>query len=136
MTTQTSVVLNDGQSTPVAKTFLARGADLRLATWKDTSSGISIGMPTITLSNKDSDGNNGAFRVEVRIKVPVLETISGDAGGYTPSPKVAYNMFFKGEFVCPSRATLQNRKDLVAFAKGLLAHAVLSETVVDFDPPN
>jgi hypothetical protein len=31
---------------------------------------------------------------------------------------------------------LQNRKDLVAFAKGLLAHAVLSETVVDFDPPN
>lgn len=136
MSLQSNVVINDGQTVPVAKTFLPRGADAALAIWKDTSPGISIGMPGITLSNRESEGSNGAYRVEVRLTIPVLETISGDAGGYTPSPKVAYKMFFKGEFVSPSRATLQNRKDLVALAKNLLADAVISETIVDFNPPN
>lgn len=136
MSAQSNIVINDGQTTPVAKTFSARGADLHLATWKDTSSGISIGMPTITISNKEQDGSNGAYRVEARITVPVLETISGDAGGYTPSPKVAYKMFGKVELVSPNRATLQNRKDLVAFVKNLMAHTIVTETLVDFNPAN
>jgi len=136
MSQQTSLVLNDGQTTPVAKTFSARGADMSLATWKDISSGIAIGNPVITLSNKDSEGNNGVYRVEARVTLPVLEVISGDAQGYTASPKIAYKMFGKVELVSPNRATLQNRKDLLAFVKNLLAHAVMTETSVNFDPPN
>lgn len=136
MSAQTNLVLNDGQTTPVAKTFSARGADLSLATWKDTSSGIAIGMPHITLSNKETDGSSGVFRVEARVTIPVLEVISGDQGGYTPSPKVAYKMFGKVELVSPNRATLQNRKDLRAFVANLMAHSVITETFVNFDPPN
>jgi hypothetical protein len=136
MSAQTNLVLNDGQTTPVAKTFSMRGADLGLAVWKDVSGGISIGVPTITLKNVESDGNAGTYKCELRILLPVLETISGDAGGYTPSPKVAYKMFGKAELVAPSRATLQNRKDILAFLKNALAHSVMSETFVDFNPPN
>jgi hypothetical protein len=135
MSAQSTIVLNDGQTTPVAKSFLPRGAELRLAHWKETSGGISIGMPMITLSNKETTGSGGVSRTEARILLPILETISGDAGGYTPSPKVAYAMFFKGEFVCPARSTLANRKDILAFAKNLLAHAVMSEAVVDLNYP-
>lgn len=136
MSTQSNLVLNDGQATPVAKTFSARGADMQLAVWKDISSGISIGFPTVSISNKDTDGSSGAYRVEARITVPVLEVISGDAGGYTPSPKVAYRMFAKVELVSPNRATAQNRKDLRAFCANLLGNALMTETFVDFNPPN
>lgn len=136
MSVQTNLVLNDGQSTPVAKTFSARGADMALAMWKDISGGVPIGFPTITLKNTESKGSNGAYRVEARITIPVLEVISGDAGGYLAVPKVAYNMFAKVELVSPSRASLQNRKDLKAFTANLLGHATLTETFVDYNPPN
>lgn len=136
MSAQSNLVLNDGQTTPVAKTFSARGADMQLAVWKDIASGISIGFPTVTLSNKERAGSNGTYRVEARISLPVLETISGDAGGYTPSPKVAYTMFGKVELVSPNRATVQNRKDLRAFIANLLGNAVVTETFVDFNPPS
>lgn len=136
MSAQTSLVLNDGQATPVAKTFSARGADLGTAVWKDISGGISIGMPTIIMKYGESDGTNGAYRTDLRVMIPVLEVISGSDGGYTPAPKIAYKMYGRLELVSPNRATLQNRKDLVAFCKNLLAHAVVTETLVDFNPPN
>lgn len=136
MSAQTNTVLNDGQSTPVAKTFSARGADMALAVWKDVSGGISIGFPTITLSNRETDSINGTYRVEARVMLPVLETVSGDAGGYVPSAKVAYKLLGKVELIAPNRATLQNRKDLRAFVANLLDHAVITETFIDFNPPN
>lgn len=136
MSVQANLVLNDGQTTPVAKTFSPRGADMNLAVYKDISSGISLGFPTITLSTKDSDLPNGVYRVEARVTIPVLEVISGDVGGYQAVPKVAYKMFGKVELISPNRATTQNRKDLRAFVSNLLAHALTTETFVDFNPPN
>lgn len=136
MAAQANLQLYDGQTTPVLKTFSARGADLGIARYLDVSSGIAIGLPTITLSNKSTSGSSGAFRAEGRIVLPVLEAISGDAGGYTAVPKVAFNMFGKVEMVSPNRATAQNRKDLKAFVANLMAHAVMTSLFVDFDPPN
>lgn len=136
MSVQANIVINDGQSTPVAKTFLPRGADMALAKYVDTSGGISIGMPTLTIGNKVTEGANGTYRTEARLTLPILEVISGDAGGYTPAPKVAYKMFAKVELIAPNRSTLQNRKDLRALVANLLDHATISETFVDFNPPN
>lgn len=136
MSTQANLVLADGQSTPVNHTFSARGADLNLAVWKDISGGIGLGVPSITLSYKETDGTNGAWRCEARFVLPVMEVISGSDGGYTPVPKVAYKMFGKMEFIAPSRSTVQNRKDLKAYMANFLAATVASETLVDFNPPN
>lgn len=135
MGAQANLQLYDGQSTPVLKTFSARGADLGLARYLDISSGIGIGLPSITLSNRTSNGASGAYRTEGRIVIPVLEAISGDAGGYTAVPKVAFNMFSKIEMISPNRASAQNRKDLRAFTANLLAHAVWVSLFVDFDQP-
>lgn len=135
MSVQAAITINDGQTTPVAKTFSARGTQLGLASYRDVSSGVAIGQPVITISNRETGGSNGAYRVEARITIPVLEAISGDAGGYTAVPKVAYNMFGKVEMIAPNRCSLQNRKDLKAFVANLMAHAVISETFVDFNPP-
>lgn len=136
MAAQAALVLNDGQATPVARTFSARGADMKLAKWTDVSGGIGIGMGEVTLSNSQQSGSNSSYKVEGRITIPTMEVVSGSDGGYTPVPKVAFNSFAKVEIVMPNRASLQERKNILAYVKNFVAHAVFTSTVVDFDPPN
>jgi len=128
MSTQTDLVLPDGQASPVNKTFSARGASLNLAVYKDLSSGLGVGIPTITLGNRETEGNNGTYRVEGRLMLPVTETVDG-------TTRIAYKLFGKTELVAPNRATLQNRKDLVAFMAALTAHATWKALMVDFNAP-
>lgn len=127
-----NITLADGQATPVNKTFTAKRADSSIAIWKDQSSGIAIGFPVITLSVRESAS---AFRVESRITKPVLEVISGSDGGYTPSPKVAYTMLAKQEFVLPTRSVPQDRKDIRAFARNFLADAVAVNAIENLEAP-
>lgn len=137
MSQQANIQLYDGQATPVLKTFSVAGADRSLAVWEDRSSGVRIGLPTITMGNHMS-GNGakpGAFKLTARITVPVLETLSGDAGGYVAQPQVAFNMFASVTLVAPARCGLQHRKDLWAFTQNLLGHAVPKAAFVDYDVP-
>jgi hypothetical protein len=136
MGTQANIVINDGAATPVAHTFSARGADMAMAVWTNVAPGIGIGMEKATLSYRQDPSAAGSYKVEGRLTLPQMETISGSDGGYTPIPKVAFNCFAKVEFVMPNRASLQNRKDLLALTKNFLANAVWTDTVVNYDPPN
>lgn len=127
-----NLVLADGQATPVNKTFVPMDANSGLATWTERSGGISIGMPVSTLSVTMGAEVN---KVKAKVSVPVLEVISGSDGGYTPSPKVAYTVSGVVEFSFPNRATLQNRKDVRAFVRNLLADAVIQKAVEEFERP-
>ena len=127
-----NLVLADGQATPVNKTFTPMDCTSELATWTDRSSGIAIGMPNVTMSvitGKES------VRVLGKVSLPILETISGSDGGYTPSPKVAYTVMAKAELVLPNRSTLQNRKDVQAFLKNFITNAVVTKAVEEFERP-
>jgi hypothetical protein len=127
-----NLVLADGQATPVNKTFSPADCTSQLATWTDRSSGINIGFPEVTLSlTKGQD----QCKVLAKVVVPTLEVISGSDGGYTPSPKVAYQTLGKVEFVLPARSTLQNRKDVVAFVKNLLTNAVMTKITEEYERP-
>lgn len=130
MAAQSNLVLADGQATPVNKTFSANGTTGTLAKYADKSTGIAIGFPTITLSVRESAAKT---EVEKRIILPTLEVISGSDGGYTPSPKVAYNVFSKEQFVLPARCTQQNRKDILAFSKNMNAASVMQQAVHDLE---
>jgi len=127
-----NLVLADGQATPVNKTFSPADCTSSLATWTDRSSGINIGFPEVTLSlNK----GNEQMKVLAKVVVPTLEVISGSDGGYTPSPKVAYQTMGKVEFTLPARSTLQNRKDIVAFIRNLLNNAVITKATEEYERP-
>lgn len=136
MSAQANITLNDGAATPVAHTFQARGADMKLAKWTDTSAGVGLGMGVLTLTYNQSAGTNATYKVEGRVTIPVMEVISGSDGGFVPVPKVAFNLFAKFEIVIPNRASLQNRKDILAYAKNYLSSTTVSDAVVDFNPPN
>lgn len=128
-----ALTLNDGQTTPAAKTFTPMDCTSELATWTDRSSGIAIGMPTVTFSTVVKSGQT--TRIKAKVSLPVLETISGDAGGYTARPQVAYVCLGTVDFAFPERSTLQNRKDVAAFVRNFLANAVVTKAVEEFERP-
>jgi hypothetical protein len=66
----------------------------------------------------------------VKIVTPVLEQVAGSGvTGYTPPPAKAFDLVFIGEFILPERATLAQRKDILAFAKNALGHVVSQNAV-------
>lgn len=125
-----NMVLNDGQTTPVAKTFSPTDATTAMAVWNDRSGGIDIGFPQVTLSLKKLKSVN---QVKVEIQVPTLEVISGADGGYTPSPKVAYTSVGQLTFLLPVRSTLQERKNIAAFIKNSLSNAFVTGAVENLE---
>lgn len=135
MAVQANIVISDGKVAPLSHTFVARGASPKLAEYKETATGISIGMPTLTLAVKESNGDNGKTVVDGRLSLPVMEVISGADGGYTPSPKVAYTLWGVVSFTLPNRSTLADRKDILALVKNALANAAFTSAVQDLERP-
>nr|QDH90666.1 MAG: hypothetical protein H4Bulk46484e3101_000003 [Leviviridae sp.] len=127
------LVLADGQASPANKTFTPMDCTSQLATWTDRSSGIALGMPSVTLSVVSKSGQPS--KITGKVSLPVMEVISGADGGYTPSPKVAYTCIGKVELTFPDRSTLQNRKDTRAFVKNLLLDTVIQKAVEEFERP-
>lgn len=125
------IVIADGQTTPVNKTFGPDSIKNDVAQWFDRSGGIAVGYPTITTSVRPPSRNSTSRvnKVQVKIVVPVLEQVA-------PSTiwTKAYECTFTGEFLMHERATLQNRKDILAFAKNLLGHAVATNAVHNLEP--
>lgn len=126
-----AITIADGQVAPVNKTFNPDNIKNEVATWYDRSGGIAVGYPVITVSVRPPSRNSTSRvnKVTVKIVVPVLEQVA-------PSTvwTKAYETTFTGEFLMHERSTLQDRKNLLAFAKNFLAHAVAQAAVHDLEP--
>jgi hypothetical protein len=128
-----AVTLTDATPvTPVGRVFIPVDCTPQLATWKNLSSGIAIGQDTFTLSVSETSLN---INVTAKLVTPVLETVSGDVGGYAPTPKVAYEPFATIKYVLPRRSTLQQRKDLKAMLIDLISESVMTVAVEDHNKP-
>jgi hypothetical protein len=131
-----NIVLNNGEATPIAKTFSPVNIDATgVAKWSDRSNGVAIGMPAITFALKNPTKDSRVYRVTAKVTVPVLEQTSpSTATGIQPAPTLAYNLIANMEFVLPERSTLAQRKDLVAFARNYLANAaVITAAIENFE---
>lgn len=128
-----NITLADGQGTPVNHVF-TYNSEVPIATYSDKVGGIQIGEPRISLTQSRPSKSRASQKTQLKIEVPVLETISGDAGGYTPAPKVAYTMLFEGHWVAPDRSTTAQRKDLYAFVKNCVGTALLKGMIEDNAP--
>lgn len=142
MGTRTTIVINDGQATPVAHTFKPTNVVDDVNSFADVSSGIAAGFPTITLSLREpvqmksngSSTNDRMYKCVAVVDLPILEVTSASTGtGIQPAPTRAYTLKARMEFLLPERSTLQNRKDLLAYAKNLLAHSVPTAMIQDLE---
>lgn len=125
-----NIVINDGASTPVAHTFAPVTILGTMASYADRSSGISVGYPTITASLTAPSKTSRLYKARLKVVFPVLETISNSTmSGIAPAPTKAYDLTADMTFLMPERSTLQDRKDILALAKNLLANAVTTALV-------
>lgn len=123
-----TLTISDGQSTPVSHSFepvLTTGNDSKYA---DRSGGIPMGYPLVLLSQKDPQNGSRNYRMQFNIVLPTVET---DA--VTGQNVVRRTARFNGEFVLPEGSSLQERKDILAYAKNLLANAVTTAVVQNLE---
>lgn len=125
-----TVTINDGAATPVARNFAPTVIADGVATLEDRSGGIAIGFPVITTSLRRPKGGSTNYRAVAKIRFPVLEqTSASTATGIQPAPTVAYVLQGEVSFILPQRATLQDRKHVLALTKNLMAHATSTSLI-------
>lgn len=138
-----SLVVNDGQATPVAHTFTPLSIDTNgVATFVDRVSGIPIGFAKFDLSLRNPPsaqaGQNSTgrvYKVTMRLFVPTLEQTSASTStGIQPAPTKAFDHVANLQFFLPERGTTQNRADLLALISNLLSDAAVKAVITDLEP--
>lgn len=135
-----NIVINDGLATPVAHTFAPAKTQADLALLEDRVSGIYIGYNKLTFSlqrpNGASNSANRNLKLSIKIETPKLETVSNNTySGIAPAPTVSYRPVVEVFATIPERATLQDRKDLLAFAKNALANVFVTDAFEKYELP-
>lgn len=94
MSAQANIVAYDGAATPVSHTLLPMGA-ARLADgtmsaeWAERLATVPLGAQVSAATRKRSL-KSGVEQCGLTVKIPKLEVISGQLGGYVAPAKVAY----------------------------------------------
>lgn len=131
MATQAALVLNDGSATPVARTFtptIPYGGPHQAAIWVCKVGVAPIAYPRIEIGMKRT--SNGSTKVSTKVVVP---NVTNDP---VAGPRLASQALFdssSGGFVIPDVSTDQQRADLHAYVKNLVAHAAFQTWVRDLE---
>lgn len=113
----------DGAATPVLHTLNAvsvtRESGRVVALWREALANVPVEAQvyaTATIEKLKS----GVYRTEVRVVVPVMESVSGNnAAGYTAAPKVAYeNTVVTTGFFSP-RSDVAGRRSVRTMANNI-----------------
>lgn len=142
MPARANIVINDGQTTPVAHTFNpSEDGDMDL--FEDKVGGVAIGFSLIAIrfrrpvapsNGTASNPSNRVYRVNINVSVPTMESTSAATGtGIPPAPTVAYIHRCNMEWLLPERGTLQERKNLRAYVYNLLANADIQKVLQDLE---
>lgn len=131
-----NITINNGEATPVAKTYNPSVVQSDLVSYQNRSGGIVLGFPEISIGNRMPSKNANSYKVTARVKIPILEQTSpSTATGIQPAPTLAYTLIGNVELVMPSRCTLAERKDLLAFVKNFMSNAAVTTAVENFEMP-
>ena len=130
ITNMANLSLADGNATPEVHTFSPATRQSDVARWldRDHNNGVPIGFSQIEFSVKEPAKAGGVSRVKVTIAVPKLDTT-------TVVPSQTGIGRFSAEFIFPGTFTDLDRKNLRAFAAGILANDKLGENIVSMVTP-
>lgn len=133
MPAQASIVINDGQGTPVAHTFVPDGALAQpdgkvVAEWVDRSQTYKVGFWKIREQHSKPNGN-GVEKIRFVLERPVLETLGSAVVGFNPAPQLAYLPMASIEYMLPERASTAELADLAALVKNFTALSFVTSKV-------
>lgn len=124
--------LADGQTDPASHVFKPTlpQQGTTPAQWVNAETATLVGNRKVTLRVAERQNK---YEVEVRVTDPVLSVVNDSCCDIQNVPAVAYTNTFSGTFTIAKSATLQNRKDILAYATSILATAVLKSAVEDLE---
>lgn len=133
MPAQASIVINDGQSTPVAHTFVPDGTfpstdGKNVAVWIDRSPGYKVGFWQIREYHSRPNGN-GVEKLRFVLERPVLEVMGSAVVGFNPAPKIAHLPFAAIEYFLPDRASTVELADVAALVQNFAALTFVKDKV-------
>lgn len=128
------IVIKDAAATPADHTFTPQVAQKASepAVWYERVNGTPLGYNRITALV--TTRINAPSKVSIVIAKPELATFAVGCCVDTSTPQVSYTEFANISFSLPAQSSLQNRKDILAFAKNLLANVQITKMVEDLEP--
>lgn len=130
-----ALTLADGQATPVNHTFDVQNGQQadEPARWLEKVAGSYAGFLRLSALLRRSTANRST-KAMIKVELPTLAVVGTAANGVQPLPTVAYTTTAEVHFTLPDACTLQNRKDILAYVKAVLANPVATEAVVNLSP--
>lgn len=122
-----NLIIKNGATTPVDKTFeaqISQNGETEAARWFERTAGVYAGFLKYSLLVRRGNGTNRSTKVVINLQQPKL-----DVDGVLKHTSLA-----KVEFTIPDTATLDERKDLLAFVKNALSATDFVSAVHDLKP--
>lgn len=132
MPTLGRISIANGNSTPVVHHFDPANNDSeglkRISSYEDRVTGTPVSFAKLGIIVTQG---SPIRTVRITIRVPTMEAVSGSSPtGYQPAPREAFHEMVAIEFKTHQRGITDGRKDLLAYAKNILAHAVIESVLV------
>jgi len=119
--------INDGQTTPVAHSFSPVTTDGSIAKWADRSPTIPSGFRTISYEVAPPSGSRVTNKLQMGLMNPTVATVNSvDQVVRYSSAQVTLNIH--------PDATLQERKDLLAYLVNFFQNASVKTSVENIEP--
>lgn len=123
-----NLTINDGQSTPVAHTFSPVTTTGNESRYADRSGGKPAGYLLVNARQKDPANGARNYRMQYEVVLPTVATDATSGKDY-----IARIARCNIEFVLPESSVLQERQDILAYARNLLADASVTAVVTNLE---
>lgn len=135
MSSRANVTLTDAATTPVNHVLSPVMQKGDVLFWKDrTVTTVPIGQNSLSLMQRVPSKQAKTYKFAWKFEAPILEQTSpSTTTGIQPAPTLAYTNLCSLEFVLSERATLQERKDLLAQVRDLIDEAIVTSQVHDLE---
>lgn len=122
-----SIVLNDGQATPVAHTFnRLPSTNASVLPLRDSTATLVVAQkPGIVLTYRPSASNNDGAKRVATITIPEYDSVN---------KKVLATARVRIEMLLPDNLTAQTLKDVAAYVKNFTASAAFQAEIINSDP--
>lgn len=127
MSQVSSITINDGSATPVAKTFAPERVSPERTVFAERTSGISAGYTRLAVGFSPATSRRATTRVDVELDLPALASSGG-------AVTVSHTARFKGYFVLPDVMSASDRANLIAYVANALDNTLIRGVVKDLDP--
>lgn len=119
--------INDGQTTPAAHSFAPVTTDGSTAKWADRSPSIPAGFRTISYEVVGPSGSRTTNKLQMGLMTPTVALVNSvDQVVRYSSAQVTLNIH--------PDATLQERKDLLAYLVNFFQNATVKTSVENIEP--